>query len=401
MKILITAPRLNALAVGEAYTATMLLREVSRLADVTVLSFETRRGPPLAEQLPDCTVVTFDEPDWTRINERLSSMLKISLFVFNGYVRRWLQAHGAEYDLAHHILPRAPRYPTPLRGGKLPYVIGSLGGALPTPAAFASETQAAQWFTRLRALDGLRFRADPWLRASYSRAELVMGVAPYMREVLADVPLRRFEPFLGIGVSDLAPEISRDTPAGQLKMLHVGRAVRTKGLRDVVRALTHLKAHPGITLTSIGDGEELEICRAEAEKLGVADRVSFLGRLPREEIEAHYRAADALVYPSFRESMGAVLYEAMRWSLPVVTVRAGGPDYIIDDSCGLKVDVTTPEQMPRDLADCITKLAADPALRQKLGQGGRAKLAAEALWPLKAQRLIQIYTDTIADASRR
>ncbi|MEP2424879.1 MAG: glycosyltransferase, partial [Tateyamaria sp.] len=261
--------------------------------------------------------------------------------------------------------------------------------------------QGAQWFTRLRALDGLRFRYDPWLRASYTGAELVMGVAPYMRDVLADVPLRRFEPFLGIGVADLEPETVRDTPAGQLKMLHVGRAVRTKGLRDVVRALSHLKDNPEVTLTSIGDGEELEACRAEAEALGVADRVSFLGRLPRAQIEDHYKAADALVYPSFRESMGAVLYEAMRWSLPVVTVRAGGPDYIIDDTCGLKVDVTTPQQMPQDLARCITTLAADPALRQRLGQAGRAKLAAEALWPLKAQKLMQIYQDTLADASRR
>jgi glycosyltransferase involved in cell wall biosynthesis len=209
--------------------------------------------------------------------------------------------------------------------------------------------------------------------------------------------MRRFEPFLGIGVQDLAPNVSRQEEPGRLALLHVGRAVRTKGLRDTVRALALLGDLPGITLTSIGGGEEVAICRSEAERLGVADRVRVLGRLERTEIEAHYRDSDTFVFPSFRESMGGVLYEAMRWGLPVVTVDCGGPGWIVDESCGLKVSLTSPEIMPGELAQAIRRLAQNPALRRQLGAGARAKVAAEALWKSKAERMVALYAETLAE----
>lgn len=395
MRILVIAPRLNLHAVGEALTAAKLLNEMAKLADITLLSFETRRGPPLAEQMPDINVITFPEPAPLLGGERFSSMLKLSTFVFNREVRRWLAQNTTPFDLAHQILPRAPRYPSVLRKAGIPYVIGSLGGALPSPKAFAEEGQGASWFTRLRAVDGLRFAYDPWLRASYTRADLVLGVAPYMQDVLSAVPLKRFEPFLGIGIDDLPDEVDRTGTPGQLRMIHVGRAVRTKGLRDTIRAMGHLKDTPGITLTVIGDGEEIAPCKAEATQLGLADRVEFLGRLPRDEIEAHYRASDALCFPSFRESMGAVLYEAMRWGLPTITVATGGPDYIVDDTSGLKVPLSTPEQMPKDLAQAIKRLADDPEMRAQMGRAARARLAAEATWPVKAQRMIDLYQSVL------
>src|SRR5690625_178898 len=391
LRILIVAPHLDGADVGESFTAYKLVAEMSRHAQLTVLAYECRYGPPLAEQLPLAEVITFPEPGWAYRHERIAGMIKPSVPVLHRRVARWIARAletGRRFDVAHQLLPRAPRHASPLARFEIPYIMGSVGGALPTPRAFRWEAGSAPWFTRLRALDRLRFRRDPWLRRSYANAALVLGVAPYMREILADMPMRRFEPFLGIGVDELAPEIVRHEEKNRLRLLHVGRAVRTKGLRDSVRAIAELQDMPDVTLTSIGDGEEVEVCKAEAAKLGIAERVSFLGRLPRAEIEVFYRESDALVFPSFRESMGGVLYEAMRWGLPAITVNCGGPGWIVDESCGLKVDLTSPEIMPRDLAQAIRQLATDPALRRKLGAGARRKIAAEALWSVKAQHML-------------
>ena len=403
LKILITAPHLDGHDVGESMTAYRLVEAMSREADITVLCLECTHGPPLAEQLPLAEVVTWPEPAWIRKNERMRALLKPNLFVLAAHVKRWIRgalAEGRRFDLAHQLLPRAPRYPTPLRHFPIPYVVGSLGGALPTPPGFAAEVATEKWYAKLRRVDPLRFAHDPWLRASYGGAEMVLGVAPYMREVLAAAPIRRFEPFLGIGLADLAPEVERTAEPGRLRMLHVGRAVRTKGLRDVVRAMGMLKDLPGVTLSSIGDGEEIAICRAEAERLGVADRVDFLGRLPRAEIEKHYEAADALVFPSFRESMGGVLYEAMRWGLPAITANVGGPGYIVDESCGLLVDARTPDQLAGDVAGAIRRLAENPAERLALGRGARAKMERDALWPAKAARMLALYEEIRTGAAR-
>lgn len=396
LRALIIAPHLDGTDVGESLVAYELVAEMSRHAELTVLAFECRKGPPLAEQLPLVEVITFAEPDWTLKPGRFQAMAKPFIFLFNREVKRWVRAaleSGRQFDIAHQILPAAPRYGSPFAGFDIPYILGPVGGALRTPESFRAEIGAAKWYTRLRAFDDFRMRYDPWLRRSYKRASMILGVAPYMGEVLSSVAVQRFKPFLGIGVDDLAPEVVRHDRKDRLSLLHVGRAVRTKGLRDSVRALARLPDMPGVTLTSVGGGEEVEICRAEAERLGIADRVRILGQLPRAEIETLYRESDVFIFPSFRESMGAVLYEAMRWGLPVITANCGGPGWIVDENCGLRVEVTSPEIMPGDLAQAIRQLATDPELRHRMSEAARAKIAAEALWGAKAKQMLHLYAE--------
>lgn len=393
MKVLLIAPNIDGTDVGEAFVAFKWAEALAELVDLTVLSFERPGRAPLAGQLPGARVVTWPEPAWARRHERLNAMLKPAWPVFSRRVRAWLAealARGERFDLTHQLMPQAARYATPLRHFPVPYVIGPLGGALDTPAAFRAEAGSAPLFTRLRALDAFRFRHDPGLRASYAGAALVLGVAPYVREVLADIPLRRFEPVLELGIDDVEPLVPRPLVPGQLSLLHVGRGVRTKGLRDAVRALAHLRDLP-VTLTSAGDGEEIALARAEAVELGLADRIRFLGRVPRAEVEALYRSHDVFFFPSFREPAGGVLYEAMRHGLPVITAARGGPDFIIDDSCGLRVPVTTPKRFAADLAGAVRALAEDPARLAALGAAGRAKVAAEGTWTAKARRMAALY----------
>lgn len=398
MRILLIAPNIDGTDVGEAYVAFKWAEALAELVDLTVLSFERPGRKALAEQLPSARVVTWAEPAWARKHERLNAMLKPAWPVFSRHVKRWIRAEraaGKSFDLAHQLMPQAARYASPLAGSGIPYVIGPLGGALDTPKGFEHEMGASPWFTRLRKLDAFRFRFDPWLRRSYSGAEVILGVAPYMRDVLGAVKLKRFEPVLELGIDELAPETERQQGEDSLTLLHVGRGVRTKGLRDVVRALALLKDRPGITLTSAGAGGEIEICRQEAERLGVADRVTFLGRIPREDVENLYRQADVFAFPSFREPAGGVLYEAMRWGLPIISAKRGGPDWIVDDACGLRLDISTPEALTQDLADAIRHLADNPDLRRNLGAESRAKVEREGLWPQKAKALVSLYEELV------
>jgi len=403
LRLLLLAPNVDATDVGEAYVAFKWAEALSAITDLTLLAFQRPGRPPVGAQLPRARVITWPEPDWLVRHERINAMLKPGWPIYCRKARAWIaeatQA-GDRFDIAHQLMPQAARYASPLVDTGIPYVIGPLGGAMSTPPAFQDEARSAPLFTRLRALDEFRLRHDPWLRRSYSGAAMVLGVAPYMQEILSPVELQRFEPVLELGIDSLAPLVGRDAAAGRLRLLHVGRGVRTKGLRDVVRALAHLGAMPGVTLTSAGGGEEIEICRREAERLGVADRVTFLGRVERSEVERLYETHDAFAFPSFREPAGGVLYEAMRWGLPVIAARRGGPDWIVDHSCGLKVEVTTPGAFALDLAEATRKLALDPGLRRRLGENARRKVEAEGLWPAKAARMEALYRDCLQDRRR-
>ncbi len=398
MNVLLIAPNIDAKDVGEAFVAYKWSEAISKLVNLTVLTFHRDGRPDPAGQLPHARVVTWPEPRWARKNERINAMLKPAWPVFSRHVRNWLSAaidRGERFDVAHQLMPQAARYATPLRNFEIPYLVGPLGGALETPAAFQHESTGAPLFTRLRALDAYRFRYDPWLRASYMKADCVLGVAPYVRDVLADIPLRRFQPVLELGIDELAPQMPRPFENGRIRLLHVGRGVRTKGLRDVVRALSHLCELPCVTLTSAGTGEEIAACRAEAMRLGVSERVTFLGQVPRHGVEALYESHDAFCFPSFREPAGGVIYEAMRHGLPVITAARGGPNWIIDDRSGIRIPVTDPIRFPVDIANAVRQLASNKALRNRLGQGARSKVSREGLWRKKAASMISLYEETL------
>ncbi|UWQ22279.1 glycosyltransferase family 4 protein [Jannaschia sp. W003] len=387
LRVLLIAPFVSRQATGEAHVAFRWAEALAPLVDLTVLAMDSPpHHAPLREQLPGADVTTWPVPRALRRTGRLGAMLKPEWPVFAARVRRHLARNPGRWDVAHQLMPQAPRYATPLRGAGVPYVIGPLGGTLPTPPGFAHEV-APELFSRLRALDGLRLCHDPRLRAGYRDAALVLGVAPYVgaRLAAAGIVPRRYENILELGVD--GPAGPREPgPDGVVRLLHVGRGVRTKGLRDVIRAMA-IADDPRLRLVSAGEGPEIEACRREAERLGLADRVRFLGLVPREAVERLYAQADVFAFPSFREPAGNVLYEAMRWGLPVIGAAAGGPDAILDETCAIKIPVTDPDRFARDIAAALRRLADDPALRERMGRAGQARVLREGLWTAKAERM--------------
>ncbi len=126
------------------------------------------------------------------------------------------------------------------------------------------------------------------------------------------------------------------------------RIVRTKGLRDVIRALG-LTRDLDVTLDVVGDGNDRAECEALAADLDVGSRVTFHGKVPRDAVDGFYERADVFVFPSYREPGGNVSLEAMAYGLPLIVCRRGGPGANVDDSCAFRLDSDSPEQLAADV----------------------------------------------------
>ena len=99
------------------------------------------------------------------------------------------------------------------------------------------------------------------------------------------------------GIDELAAPVDRSGRAGQpVRLLFVGRLVRTKGARDAIRALGLVHDLPAV-LDVVGDGFDRAACEALVAELELAGRVTFHGRLPREQVAGFYRAADVVPLP--------------------------------------------------------------------------------------------------------
>jgi glycosyltransferase involved in cell wall biosynthesis len=395
-RVLALAPYCDGEDVGEAWCAHQWVANLAQEVPVTLLTLRRKGRTPASIQLPHVEVIEWDEVFSSGRFSRLTAMLKPGYVGYYTAARRWIArslADGRRFCMAQQFSPIALRYPSPLAEFPIPYVIGPLGGSLDTPLGFADECRSSAWYTRLRGLDRFRLQRDPMLRRTYSRAAAVLGVAPYVRDLLEHARPRRFEVISELGVSSLAPVHEPGASGETLNLVHVGRAVRTKGLRDSIRAIARLPDDVRVHLDVAGQGEESAICRAEAERLGVGDRVTFHGQVPRSTVEALYAKADVFLFPSFREPSGSVVFEALRHGLPVITTDRGGPGYVIDDRCGITVPAVNPEQLAGDLATAITRLARDDALRARLAEGARDRVACIGLWDSKIRWLLALYEE--------
>lgn len=400
LKLLVVAPTCDGTDVGEAWVAHQWVSRLARRHDVTLLTYHKRGRTPASEQLGGLRVVEWPELPVVGRAERLNSMLKPAYFPFYAKARRWVRealARGERFDLAHQPVPVAMRYPTPVAGLGIPYLVGPVGGSLDSPEAFKAEEGTNPWFVGLRSFDSLRIRRDPLLRKTYEDASVVLGIAPYVLDNLAGLSIKRFEVLSETAIDGVAPEIDRAarTGTGPLRLLFVGRLIRTKGVRDAVRAMAQLRDVEAV-LDVIGDGPEREACEALVSGLGLAGKVVFHGRLPREEIDAFYRDADVFVFPSYREPGGNVAFEAMAFGLPLVVCDRGGPGNVVDDSCGIKLPAVSPDQLATDVARAVRELAADPARRLALGAGARARVQRIALWESKIDDVDALYEQVLS-----
>lgn len=165
--------------------------------------------------------------------------------------------------------------------------------------------------------------------------------------------------------------------ADPVRFVTIGRAVEKKGFDDLLAALAKLPAGLHWRLTHIGGGEKLKALQAQANGLGLTDRVVWAGPKAQAEVIAALREANLFVLPSRqagdgdRDGLPNVVMEAASQALPIVaTDFAGIPEFVREGVEGLLVQ-------PGDvdgLAQALAELAGAPERRAILGQGAHERL---------------------------
>jgi glycosyltransferase involved in cell wall biosynthesis len=159
--------------------------------------------------------------------------------------------------------------------------------------------------------------------------------------------------------------------------LGVARLVPKKGIDVLLAALAMLPKSLAWRYEHVGGGPLLGDLQAEAERLGVADRITWRGALAADGVLEAYRAADLFVLASQvapdgdRDGLPNVLLEAGGMELAMVASRVAAVPELIED--GVNGSLVPPGD-PAALASALAALIADPAARLRLGQAARARV---------------------------
>jgi glycosyltransferase involved in cell wall biosynthesis len=211
--------------------------------------------------------------------------------------------------------------------------------------------------------------ASEFMRQEY----LELGFA---RNTVVKLPYTLRSPSLSATETECLPPYHHEatpTDSKPWRLLFAGRMTRTKGGRELLKALPLVigAVRRPVQLTMVGDGPERSKWQELARTLGVANpelRINFPGWLPSEKLDLLFDETDLLVVPSiWPEPFGLVGLEAARRGVPQIGFPTGGiPEWLQYGKSGYLASTPASSQA---LADAITKCLSNPQVHLRLRQG--------------------------------
>jgi glycosyltransferase involved in cell wall biosynthesis len=197
----------------------------------------------------------------------------------------------------------------------------------------------------------------------------------------------------GVDIDAFHPAARDETEPGAL--LFVGNSEDyNKGVIYAVRAVAMLPRDTNAHLYIVGGpSSQPRLAPAEAERRGVSDRVTVVGRVSRDELARWYRRAQILVAPSLYEGFGLPAAEAMASGTPVIASDGGALPEVVGDAETSRI---VPASDAAALAEAIAGLLASPERRRAMGAAGRRRVLERFTWAETAARTEALYREVLA-----
>ncbi|HOZ36429.1 MAG TPA: glycosyltransferase family 4 protein [bacterium] len=171
------------------------------------------------------------------------------------------------------------------------------------------------------------------------------------------------------------------------------RLVVKNGVADLIKSVHILVTHyPLLTpkLVILGSGPLEKQLKQFALRLGVTDKIIFLGRVPHEQIQDYYQIADIFVRPSLTEGFGNVFVQAMAASLPVIATPVGGIlDFFKDSETGWFCEVKNPQSIAEKINYILEEKNKDEV--ERVVANARHMVEEKYDWNLIADKMKNIF----------
>ncbi|MGH3614022.1 MAG: glycosyltransferase family 4 protein [Pseudonocardia sp.] len=305
------------------------------------------------EQRARCRVIAFDLPpavqNWKR---RIRGSTQVYYTAWQWRARRFVRRLHAlhRYDLAHHVTFANDWTMVALKGiDDLPFVWGPIGGRTRTPLSLLHyhgvKGSVAEAVRSVAGAAGRALSGNASARAAAlvvaANSDVQNGYRFHARRLVVE-PSAAVDPNAEVWHSD----VERLGP-----VVGIGRLVPWKGWSLALEAIARID-EPDVKFVLLGDGPDRRRLESRARRLGVADRVEFLGALPREDVAAILRSARVLLFPSFHDSSPWAVAEALMAGCPVVSLDLGGVPELVAGAGGTVVPHAGPDLAGR-LAEAV------------------------------------------------
>lgn len=375
--------------------AELAIKEITDRLDPSEYSFDMitlrfDRRLPAVEKIGNVTVhrIGFTSED-VKVSDRalpLSCRLAKFLFPLTSLLKAHVLHREKKFDLIWAMMANQAGF-------------GALFFKLFNPTIpYFLELQDGAPLARVKARRPITFLIWPLYKAIYRKANVIKAISNFIKDLAREAGFRgRIEVIPnGVDITRFSAAVPEDElielkeqygkKMGEVFLFTASRLVLSRGVEDIIRALTHLPKN--VKLLVAGDGEDRAKLVHIARESKVAERVIFAGHVAHADIPKHLRISDIFVRPSVIEGMGSAFIEAFAAGVPVVATPVGGiPDFLIDpdrdpemEPTGLFCNVHDTESIAR----AVKKYMANPALTARIIKNARLQAQEKYDWNLIA-----------------
>jgi glycosyltransferase involved in cell wall biosynthesis len=274
--------------------------------------------------------------------------------------------------------------PTFLYFFKTNFIWGPVGGGEGVPKSFLSSfplnnriIQNFRYFLRTTSI------INPFIFFPSRKAKIIIARTNNTREYIPRPFRNKTQVFLETSIeNEIFKHVKKISPSEKVELIFTGRLVPFKNLITLIKSLKYVE-YDNYHLTIIGSGSEKKKLETELFKMDLLHRVTFVKEISRNEVIERLSKSDIYVFPSLREGGSWALMEAMAIGLPVICLKWSGMEIITDETSAIRISVTNPDQMIKDIAKAINKLIEKPTLRLKMGNAGRERIKNVFNWDVK------------------
>lgn len=370
---------------------------ITRANNCDSIKTELKRRP-----VPNLHFIYHDLPRWARFWKQGARRLHLYYLLWQltavPLCRRLHAQIG--FDVVHHITLGSHRFPSCLAWLPCPLIWGPVGGAEKAPFAFYLSFGTRGMIQELlRDASNLLTRFDPLVRHTVRKASKILVTTEDTRRVLPRWAQMKslIVPAQGIQKEPKPVARTRRHPDHGLSVLYVGRLVHWKGAQLAIRAFADFSRRaPAARMTIRRDGPERGRLERLAARLGVDSSIRFEGEGAYQDAMDLYERHDVLLFPSFHDSGGCAVVEAMSRGLPAICLDLAGPAVVVTDDVGIKIRARSSTQVVRHLAAALERLRADPQLRARMAEAAYRRVAEMYDWDRKGQLIKHLYDQVTA-----
>ncbi len=275
------------------------------------------------------------------------------------------------------------------------YVWGPVGGMETMPVAYLKGAGLKSIvFNKLKnAINTLQYKYQPNVHKAIKRADALVAATRGCQEILqhhykGEVVLLNETGCYPQEISDKKKKLN-----GPLSVMWCGKFDFRKRLDFAIKTIAEIK-DLNVVLHVAGSGD-IDAYKKLAFECGVEDKVVFHGQVNHGEINALMQESDVFLFTSIMDATSTVVMEAIQNRLPVVCFDTCGFGTVVNDTIGIKVQLSDPELSVQDFANAIRKLYVDRQLLSQLSDNCKERVK-EFEWDYKARKMVEIYNTIVS-----